>query len=442
MSIVNVGGTFYGFGWETQLLEVGFWSITISPMLRLNKFPEFSTPPLVVWSMRWLLFRVMIGAGLIKIRGDSCWRDLTCMNFHYETQPLPNPISYFLHHLPSGWHAFETAANHTVELVAPLLLFCPRRMRIFGGLVQVGFQVALILSGNLSFLNWLTIAPTMMCFDDYFLLPLYRPWPFKKARKEIEGRLYRRYEYETGVKEKSKLADYFEPPVMLSMVLLFLLVGLSRNVVMNLGSSKQVMNTSFDSFKLVNTYGAFGSISKSRKEVVIEGTMWDAYSDKNAVWEEYEFKCKPGNVRRRPCVVSPFHYRLDWLMWFAAFGEVNRYPWLVSLMHKLLADPSKVADLLDDLPFEGQAPKAVRAVMYQYKFANGTQSPGVWWEREIVKEYCGALTLDNPSLLRFLEINGLVRPRSSEEEDANVATKKKAKRKARGRLGFGADGEF
>ena len=132
-------------------------SFTIVPFARLTRYPEFSTPAVVIWSMRWLLFRVMIGAGLIKLRSnDNCWKDLTCMNHHYETQPVPNPLSFFLHKAPESWHAFEVAANHVVELVAPVLLFCPRPMRIFGGLVQVGFQIVLILSGNLSFLNWVS----------------------------------------------------------------------------------------------------------------------------------------------------------------------------------------------------------------------------------------------------------------------------------------------
>jgi hypothetical protein len=42
----------------------------------------------------------MIGAGMIKIRGDQCWRDLTCMNYHYQTQPVPNPFSIYFHNTP------------------------------------------------------------------------------------------------------------------------------------------------------------------------------------------------------------------------------------------------------------------------------------------------------------------------------------------------------
>lgn len=102
MSIVNLGQTWYSFGWESQLLETGFLGIFMVPVLSLTRFPSLTPTPLVViWGYRWLLFRIMLGAGLIKVRGDACWRDLTCMQYHYETQPVPNPISPFFHATPS-----------------------------------------------------------------------------------------------------------------------------------------------------------------------------------------------------------------------------------------------------------------------------------------------------------------------------------------------------
>lgn len=97
-SIVNVGQTWYSFGWESQLLEVGFLTMFMVPLMSLKRYPEWTpTPAVCVWGNRWLLFRIMIGAGMIKIRGDACWRDLTCMNYHYQTQPVPNPISIYFH---------------------------------------------------------------------------------------------------------------------------------------------------------------------------------------------------------------------------------------------------------------------------------------------------------------------------------------------------------
>ena len=169
MSIVHIGDIWYGYGWEIQLLETGFLSIFLCPLLDPRPFPKSPPPILVIWLFRWLGFRIMIGAGLIKLRGDPCWRDLTCMYYHYETQPIPNPISRYLHFAPHWLLKFETAWNHFVELVVPWFSFGPRLARHVAGVLLITFQMFLIISGNLSFLNYLTIVPFLACLDDTFL---------------------------------------------------------------------------------------------------------------------------------------------------------------------------------------------------------------------------------------------------------------------------------
>jgi len=100
LSIVNIGGTFYAFGWESQLCETGFLAIFLGNAA--------SAPPFVLLLLfRWLAFRVEFGAGVIKLRGDPCWRALTCMDYHHQTQPLPNPVSWFAHHAPRIFHRLE-----------------------------------------------------------------------------------------------------------------------------------------------------------------------------------------------------------------------------------------------------------------------------------------------------------------------------------------------
>jgi hypothetical protein len=168
MSIVHIGQIWYGYGWETQLLETGFLSIFLCPLVDLRPFPKRPPPILVIWLFRWLGFRIMVGAGLIKLRGDSCWRDLTCMYYHYETQPIPSPISRYLHFAPHWFHQVETAWNHFIELVVPWFSFGPRMARHIGGVLLITFQILLIVSGNLSFLNYLTIIPFLACLDDTF----------------------------------------------------------------------------------------------------------------------------------------------------------------------------------------------------------------------------------------------------------------------------------
>ncbi|XP_075371674.1 lipase maturation factor 1 isoform X2 [Mycteria americana] len=314
LSLVNVGQIWYSFGWESQLLETGFLGIFLCPLWTLSRLPQHTPPSsIVIWGFRWLIFRIMLGAGLIKIRGDRCWRELTCMDYHYETQPVPNPIAYFMHRSPWWFHQFETLVNHFIELVVPFFLFLGRRMCIAHGLLQILFQVLLIISGNLSFLNWLTIVPSIACFDDASLGFL-----FSSKRGGVKERVAQmRLKEAAGEQLPLRYGCYVRKVVNISFGLL--IAYLSIPVVLNLLNSRQVMNTSFNPLRIVNTYGAFGSITKERTEVVLQGTSSLDPNDPAAVWEEYDFKCKPGDLKRRPCFITPYHYRLDWLMWFAAF---------------------------------------------------------------------------------------------------------------------------
>lgn len=78
----------YRYGWETQLAELTFHTLFMVPLTSLNPYPILTPVPIiVVWSMRWFIFRIMIGAGLIKIRSrnDDKWRNFTAMNYFYET---------------------------------------------------------------------------------------------------------------------------------------------------------------------------------------------------------------------------------------------------------------------------------------------------------------------------------------------------------------------
>ena len=192
---------------------------------------------------------------MIKLRGDACWRDLTCLRYHYETQPLPNPLSWLLHQAPNWFHALEALGNHAVELVVPFLLFGPRRLRHVGGAITIAFQIWLIFSGNLSFLNYLTIAIAVACFDDSLLARLLprrlasAPAPSPRRRRAL-----------TPARR------------VVSGALVALIGGLSVAPVANLLSNRQAMNASFDPLDLVNTYGAFGTVGRSRDEIVLAGT--------------------------------------------------------------------------------------------------------------------------------------------------------------------------
>ncbi|XP_005108461.1 lipase maturation factor 1 [Aplysia californica] len=392
-SLVNVGQRWFSFGWESQLLETGFLTVFLCPMLSLSAVPR-ATPPsrVVIFAYRWLIFRIMLGAGLIKIRGDKCWRNLTCMNYHYETQPVPNPMSYFMHQSPEFFHKFEVLSNHFVELLAPFFLPLTRRWCMLGGAIQILFQVVLIISGNLSFLNWLTILPSLACFDD-----LSVAWMFSSGPGSAKARV-------VDLRRKEKSGSGPAPSLsrtirsVFNISLAVLIAYLSVPVVQNLLSPRQAMNTSFDPLRLVNTYGAFGSVTKKRTEVIFQGTSSSDPSSPSAVWEEYQFKCKPGDVYRRPCLISPYHYRLDWLMWFAAFQTYQQNPWLLHLAAKLLVNDEGVESLIAHNPFHNRdPPKFVRAEHCKYSFTkigSAEAKSGAWWKRKLVGLYLPPVSLD------------------------------------------------
>ncbi|MEV5180993.1 lipase maturation factor family protein [Streptomyces werraensis] len=350
LSIVNVGQTWYAFGWESLLLEVGFLGVFLGN-------DEVAPPVVVLFLLRWVLFRVEFGAGLIKMRGDECWRRLTCLDHHHETQPMPGPLSWFFHHLPKPLHRVETAANHVTQLAVPFLLFAPQPVASAAAALMIVTQLWLVLSGNFAWLNWITIV---------LALPAVT-WP-------------------------SDAPPVGDAPLWYVVVVLAvsaLLLGLSHAPVRNMLSRRQVMNRSFDPLHLVNTYGAFGTVGRVRHEVVLEGTADEAPRE-DSDWREYEFKGKPGDPRRWPRQFAPYHLRLDWLMWFAALSPAYASPWFGGLVERLLENDPDTLRLLRRSPFPADAPpRHIRARLFRYRFTTWRElrETGACWERTYVREF-------------------------------------------------------
>lgn len=387
LSFTHVGQIFYGYGWDTLLCETGFLAIFLAPVWRPREFDPTSPPPLIVIVLyRWLAFRIMFGAGLIKLRGDECWTNLTCLAYHYETQPNPGPLSPYFHAAPLWFHKLGTAFNHLVEVAAPFGVFGPRPVRLVSGALIIVFQVILILSGNLSFLNWLTLVIALACFDDELLL---RVAPLR-LRERWRVRLER-----VASAEQSRRRLYT------LIALAVVVAALSLNPVVNLLSPRQAMNASFDPFDLVNTYGAFGSVSRKRYEVVLEGSRAKTL-DERTEWRAYELPCKPGRVDRRPCWITPYHYRLDWQLWFVPLSPDYNRRWFLSLVNKLLHGDARVLALFADNPFGDEPPHFIRAVFYQYRLL----PPGSrdTWQREAAGQYLAPVSLDDPEFRDALQM--------------------------------------
>lgn len=384
LSYVNVGQTFYAFGWESLLVETGFYAIFLSSA---NTAPSFLT----ILLLRWTLFRVMFGAGLIKLRGDECWRDFSCMNYHYETQPMPNPLSWYFHWLPKWFQGISVFGNHVVELIVPFLYFLPQPFAAIGGITTLLFHGWLMASGNFAFLGFLTMVLSISTIPDSFL----------------------RYVIPVSA---ATLAAISLPQGYAIYAVTILVVLLSYFPIANMFSRRQVMNTSFNPIHLVGTYGAFGSITKPRYEVVIEGTTAKQIIPETQ-WSEYEFIGKPGELKHRPPQIAPYHLRLDWLMWFQPFrAQVTNQgvlvygydPWFVNFVAKLLQNDRALSSLMRKNPFSETPPTHIRALFYEYHFTTPAEKKetNAWWKRELKGVYFPPVSLRTPEFRDALKAQG------------------------------------
>jgi hypothetical protein len=385
MSFVHIGQDWYGYGWEIQLLETGFLAIFLCPLFDMRPFPKHPPPVMVIILFRWLIFRIMFGSGMIKLRGDDVWNNGTALFYHFETQPLPGPLSRWFHFLPRVVLKMGVWYNFLAELVAPWFIFWPRIARHIAGSVIVILQVILILSGNLSFLNWLTIIPALACFDDGFWSRFLAPAFVLRSEDAIAH------------------AGTSRPMIATAWVVVVLVAILSIQPVFNMLSSRQIMNTSFGAFDLVNTYGAFGSVGQERLNVVFEGTM-DEVPDDHADWKSYPYKGLPVALDNRPPQIAPYQLRLDWQMWFAAMSTADEYPWTLHLIAKLLRNDPGAVGLFAGNPFRDKPPRFIRAVLYRYRFEKPGNPGAHWWNRERIGDlWIPALSLRDPRLDEYLK---------------------------------------
>lgn len=390
MSFVHIGQEWYGYGWEIQLTETGFLAIFLCPLLDMRPFPRRAPPFPIIVLFRWLIFRIMLGAGLIKIRWDVNWRNATALYYHFETQPLPGPLSRWFHFLPHTVLRVGTWFNHLAELAAPWFVFWPRLARHMAGVVIVLFQLTIILSGNLSFLNWLTIVPALACFDDGFWAKLLPKQLVRKAAVAAEN----------AVESK--------PMRTTAWVVTAVIAFLSFRPIANMLSPGQIMNTSFDPLDLVNTYGAFGTVGQERLNIVFEGIA-DNDSTDNANWKPYLYKGLPVLLNKRPPQVAPYQLRLDWQLWFASMSSPSEYLWTYNLVWKLLHNDPKVVGLFAHNPFRDKPPRYIRAVLYRYSFAKPGNPQGLWWNRQRLSLWLLPMSADDPRLIEFLKGQGWLR---------------------------------
>lgn len=374
LSLVAAGQDFLSFQWDILLLEAGLLAVFWAPGRLLWLKPKTGAPSLaVLWLLRWLLFRLMFESGLVKLlSGDPTWRNLTALQYHYETQCIPTAIGWFAHQFPGWFQKVSVVGMFAAELIVPFMIFLPRRPRLAAFVILTGLQITIALTGNYGFFNLLTWALCLTLLDDAALYSFFR-------RKDGS--------------HPPTPAPRWRAAMTLPLVLIVAIISVSQLYI--LLSRKTSFPESLKNamswvmpFHPVNSYGLFAVMTVKRPEIVIEGSM------DNRLWLAYEFKWKAGDTSRRPPFVAPYQPRLDWQMWFAALGDYRNSPWFTYLLARILMDSRPVMKLFEKNPFPDAPPRYVRALLYEYRFTDfaARRGSGNWWKRELQGLYCPVLT--------------------------------------------------
>jgi hypothetical protein len=288
--------------------------------------------------------------------GDKVWANLTALDYHYWTQPIPNAVAWFFAQAPAWFQNVSCVGMFFIELVLPFFVFLPRRLRLIacGGFLSLQFLIAL--TGNYGFFNLLATALALLLIDD-------RSWPGIRVPQAI----------------RVCWTKWTVPPFAAAYLLLSLvpLAGIFGKIESMPGWLLTAYRNTAP-FNSVNGYGLFAVMTKERPEILLQGSM------DGVTWETYEFKYKPGPLNRMPPFVAPYMPRLDWQMWFASLGGVNDSPWMVPFAQRLFeAEPDVLALLAHD-PFNGKPPQFLRAYLDDYRFTDFKQlrETGNWWRKE------------------------------------------------------------
>ena len=379
LSLVVVGQDFLSFQWDYLLLEAGLLAVLFAPwdvvwLGRARREPS----RVVLWLFRWLVFRLMLASGLVKLAsGDPAWRAWEALQYHYETQPLPTWTSWYAHQLPPWFQKVSVGFMFWAELVAPFLVFAPRRPRMVGFWSLALLQVLIAATGNYGFFNLLSLVLCLSLVEDW-------DWRIRDRDKSPPPR---------PVPIRATVLGLVAAVV----VLVTLLEGAAAvcrqgplpapwERVRGWLEPLEPVRGWLEPLRSFNAYGLFAVMTTRRPEIQVEG------SDDGETWAPYLFRWKPCEPDRRPRFTTPHLPRLDWQMWFAALGLNCRSEiWFLRFEQRLLEGSPPVLRLLRADPFLGRPPRYLRARLDLYRFTR----PGAadWWTREEAGLYCPPVSL-------------------------------------------------
>ena len=398
LSLTIAGQTFLSFQWDILLLETGFLSIFLAPWRlwprELMWRPGSATPatgsPVSrpgLFLLKFLLFKLTLMSGVVKLTsGDDCWWNLTALDYHYWSQPLPTVFAWWADKSPEWFKHFSVAFCLVVEIIVPFFIWAPRRPRLIAAGLMIFLQIVIAVTGNYCFFNLLTIALCLLLIDDSVAGSLCRGVLLHR----VPDTATQRRGYNCALPLQDRLCSYAAIAVVI--------VTLPINAWLIFSAFKPheewprpliAIYGRLEPFRIVNGYGLFRVMTKERGEIVIEG------SADGIDWLPYEFKWKPGDVMRAPGWCAPHQPRLDWQMWFAALGSYRENPWFGRLIVRLEGSRD-VSRLLAKNPFSHEPPRYIRAMFYRYRFTTLRErsETGAWWKREELREYLPTVSLD------------------------------------------------
>jgi lipase maturation factor 1 len=378
LSLASVGQEFLGFQWDNLLLEAGFLALFLVPFaVRVSPSNENPPPKMFLFLFQWFLFRLMFSSGVVKLTsGDFAWRHLTALQFHYETQPLPTPLSWYFNQLPGWFQQLSCLYLFGVELIVPFFIFGPRRLRPWAFGFLISLQVLIALTGNYCFFNLLALGLCLFAFED----EAYPRW-WKGRWAALKGK---------PKKPSRSWTPWITAPLAVLLIYLSLIQMLyTLGGRFPLPGFLSLPVQLAEPFRSVNSYGLFAVMTTTRPEIVVEG------SRDGVQWLPYEFKWKAGDLGQAPRYVAPYQPRLDWQMWFAALGDYRDNPWFVNFLIRLLQGSPDVLNLLKTNPFPDSPPQFIRARLEQYHFTNFLEKAktGQWWKKEDNGFYIPAFSL-------------------------------------------------
>ncbi len=400
LSFVTAAQDFSSYQSDGMLLSAGFLSLFFAPP-GFRPGPGITQPPsrASLAMLRWLWFTIYFESGLVKILShDPHWRHLTALDDYYQNGPLPNWIGWYAQQMPHSVQAAIALATLIIELGVSWMIFLPRPLKILCFCLVTPFQIGIILTANLTFLNYFVLALGFLLLDDRILRPLLHKLssrlkvpPSKSAKADVQlqdgqGAAGHRQSLSIagGIRLRRFLAGFLLGWVFYDTAVLLVMIPVPGFPAPTLPIAV------LEPFRIANQYGLFAVMTTARYEIEFQGTRDGTH------WEAYPFRYKPQDVRQAPRCYAPYQPRFDWNLWFATLGSWREYPWVTRAEVLLLRNDPAVLSLFAGNPFPDRPPLAVRTVRWQYWFTDlaTRRRTGLWWRREFRGLYGPVVELD------------------------------------------------